>query len=270
VTFHGSDQTKRDNVKVRVTSEETRSFRVKVPLSANSGPISAWKSDTVGSDPSDPIAVLPPPPPERSADLTPSTGPRDPGAPRLETGISTVKAFFAGTKVRFSYRVNDDEPTPVTIELVHVDDNVVVRRWRPGPVDPEAVHTIRWNGQTAAPVHLQLEAALRMSQGKGGDGLVGGPRLAAGRSQELPAGGGIEEQSADRHGGTALARGGGHPLEPAADDAELGALRVAVVGGEAEPGDGGDSGQRFTPEAEGRDADEVRGRTDLAGGVPVE
>ena len=149
VTFHGSDQTKRDNVKVRVTSEETRSFRVKVPLSAASGPISVWKSDTVGSDPSGPIVVLPPPPPERSADLTPSTGPRDPGAPRLETGISTIKAFFAGTKVRFSYRVNDDEPVPVEIELVHAEDGVVVKRWKPGAVEPNVIHTIRWNGRTA-------------------------------------------------------------------------------------------------------------------------
>jgi hypothetical protein len=149
VTFHGSDQTKRDNVKVRVASEDTRSFRVKVPLAANSGPISVWKSDTVGSDPSDPIAVLPPPPPERSADLTPSTGPRDPGAPRLETGISTIKAFFAGTKVRFSYRVNDDEPVPVEIELVHAEDGVVVKRWKPGAVEPNVIHTIRWNGRTA-------------------------------------------------------------------------------------------------------------------------
>jgi hypothetical protein len=149
VVFHGSKSTKSDNVKVRVRPTDTRSLRVKVPLSAVSGPLTAWKSSTVGSDPSDPISILPPPPPERSAELTPSTGPRDPGAPRLETGISTVKAFFAGTKVRFSYRVNDVEPVPVQIELVHVEDGVVVRRWNPGPVEPNTVHTIRWNGQAA-------------------------------------------------------------------------------------------------------------------------
>jgi Peptidase family M23 len=149
VVFHGSKSTTSDNVKVRVTSAEARSFRVKVPLSAASGPLTAWKSKTVGSDPSRPIAILPPPPPERSAELTPSTGPRDPGAPRLETGISAVKAFFAGTKVRFSYRVNDTEPVPVQIELVHVEDGLVVRRWNPGAVEPNTVHTVRWNGQAA-------------------------------------------------------------------------------------------------------------------------
>ena len=120
-----------------------------MPLSAASGPLTAWKSDTVGSDPSAPVAVLPPPPPERSAELRPSNGPRDPGAPSLETGISTIKAFFAGTKVSFSYRVNDDEPVPVQIELVRAEDGVVVRTWNPGPVEPNAMQTIRWNGQAA-------------------------------------------------------------------------------------------------------------------------
>ena len=149
VVFHGSKGTKSDNVSVRVRPTSATALRVKVPLSAESGPVSAWKTKTVGSKPSKPVTVLPPPPPERSASLSPSTGPRDPGAPRLETGVSTSKAFFAGTKVRFSYRVNDDEPVPVTIELVHVEDDLVVRTWNPGPVEPNTVHTIRWNGQAA-------------------------------------------------------------------------------------------------------------------------
>jgi murein DD-endopeptidase MepM/ murein hydrolase activator NlpD len=45
--------------------------------------------------------------------------------------------------------VNDTEPAPVTIELVRVDDEVVVRRWQPGVVEPNTVHTIRWNGKAA-------------------------------------------------------------------------------------------------------------------------
>ncbi|MGH2837411.1 MAG: peptidoglycan DD-metalloendopeptidase family protein [Thermoleophilaceae bacterium] len=149
VIFHGSQQTKGDNVKVRVSPSETRSFRVKVPLSAASGPLTAWKSSTVGSDPSDSISVLPPPPPEGNAELSPATGPRDPGAPRLDTGISTGKAFFAGSKVKFSYRVSDSEPTPVTVELVRAEDGVVVRTWKPGAVEPNTVHTIRWSGKAA-------------------------------------------------------------------------------------------------------------------------
>jgi murein DD-endopeptidase MepM/ murein hydrolase activator NlpD len=149
VVFHGSERTKRDNVSVRPKAVGARSLRVQVPLSAASGPVSVWKSRAVGSDPSGPVAVLPPPPPERSATLKPANGPRDPGAPRLETGVSTSKAFFAGTNVRFSYRVNDDEEIPVRIELVHVEDDLVVRTWHPDAVDPNVVHTIRWNGKAA-------------------------------------------------------------------------------------------------------------------------
>ena len=151
VLFHGA-RTGSDDVKVRVRPSSTRSFRVTVPYGAVTGPLSVWKSSSVGSERSASIAILPPPPPERSAELSPSTGPRDPGAPRLETGISAGRVFFAGTKVRFSYRVNDDEPVPVLVELVHVDDGVVVRSWEPGPVEPNTVHTIRWNGQAASGV----------------------------------------------------------------------------------------------------------------------
>ena len=149
LVFHGSARTKRDNISVAVKPSSATALKVQVPMSADSGPLTVWKSSTAGSEPSKPISVLPPPPPERSAKLRPSNGPRDPGAPRLETGISTAKAFFAGSKVRFSYRVNDDEPVPVTIELVHVEDSLVVRRWNPGPVEPNTVHTVRWNGKAA-------------------------------------------------------------------------------------------------------------------------
>ena len=149
VVFHGSERTRRDNISVRVRPASATAFRVKVPLSAATGPVSAWKTKSVGSEPSRPVTVLPPPPPERTAALKPSTGPSDPGAPQLETGVSTSKAYFAGTKVRFSYRVDDDEPVPVTIELVHVEDGLVVRTWNPGPVEPNTVHTVRWNGKAA-------------------------------------------------------------------------------------------------------------------------
>lgn len=147
VIFNGSVSTKADNVLVKVRRARSRSLRVRVPLSAASGPVTLWSSDTAVSEPSKPVGVLPPPPPERSATLKPSHGPRDPGAPRLETGVSTTKAFLAGSKVRFSYRVNDDEAVPVRIDLIHVEDGLVVRTWRPGAVEPNTIHTLRWNGE---------------------------------------------------------------------------------------------------------------------------
>ena len=150
VVFNGSSSTTGDDVKVRVEPTSTRRFRVKVPLSAASGSLTARKSSTVSSEPSSRIVVLPPPPPEQSAELTPSTGPRDPGAPSLETGISSGRIYFAGTAVKFSYRVNADEPVPVTVELVRAEDDAVIRTWNPGPVEPNTVHTIRWSGKTTS------------------------------------------------------------------------------------------------------------------------
>jgi murein DD-endopeptidase MepM/ murein hydrolase activator NlpD len=150
VVFNGSSSTTSDDVKARVRPSATRAFRVKVPYSAASGTLSVLKSATVGSEPSDRIAVLPPPPPEQSAELTPSTGPRDPGAPALETGISSGRVYVAGTAVRFSYRVNSDEPVPVTVELVRAENEAIIRTWNPGAVEPNTVHTIRWTGKTAS------------------------------------------------------------------------------------------------------------------------
>jgi hypothetical protein len=172
VTFHGSERTKRDNVEVRVRPKSGRSLTVRVPMSAASGPISAWKSSTAGSEPTKPVAVLPPPPPERSAELSPSTGPRDPGAPRLETGVNTGRAFFAGTNVRFSYRVNDDQAVPVQIELVHVEDGLVVRTWKPGPVEPNTVHTIRWNGKAAPGLRASAGRYVFRLTAQDGDGAT--------------------------------------------------------------------------------------------------
>jgi len=149
VVFLGSGKTAGDDVEATVLSARRRVVRVEVPLGAPSGRVSAWSSEVVGSEPSRRIEVLPPPPPERSVRLSPASGPREPGAPRLETGVSTTKAFFAGTKVRFSYRVNDTEPVPVHIELIHVEDGMVVRSWDRGPVEPNVVHTIRWSGKSA-------------------------------------------------------------------------------------------------------------------------
>ncbi|HYH57981.1 MAG TPA: M23 family metallopeptidase [Thermoleophilaceae bacterium] len=154
VVFHGGTKTTRDNVSVDANSKSNKTLKVKVPLAADTGPLTAWVSKDVGSEPSNSIAVLPPPPPERSARLKPSNGPRDRGAPRLETGISTTKAFFGGAKVRFSYRINDDEPVPVTIELINATKDVVVRRWKRSAVEPDTIHTIRWNGQAGRSIKV--------------------------------------------------------------------------------------------------------------------
>ena len=60
------------------------------------------------------------------------------------------------------------------------------------------------------------------------------------------------------------------PLHPAAVHLDLGALALALGGGEPEPGDRGDRRQRLAAEAEGRAPRQVGRAPDLAGGVAIE
>jgi murein DD-endopeptidase MepM/ murein hydrolase activator NlpD len=172
VVFHGSDNTKNDNVAVNVRSTKERVLRVTVPINAESGLISVWKTETAGSEPGTPIQVLPPPPPEDQAKLAPASGPRQPGAPRLETGVSTTKAFFAGNKVRFSYRLNAEEPVPVHIELINVAEELVVRSWDPGAMEPGVVHTIKWNGKAAKGLRANAGRYIWRLTAQDSDGLT--------------------------------------------------------------------------------------------------
>jgi hypothetical protein len=58
---------------------------VTVPIDAQTGPIKAMTTGGVTSDPSKPVRILPPPPPEAQVTLTPA-----PGAPALETATSAA------------------------------------------------------------------------------------------------------------------------------------------------------------------------------------
>lgn len=149
VIFHGGKGWS-DDVAVRVRSRRARALRVQVPLNAVSGPLTVWKNRTTRSDLTRVVVILPPPPPRQLARLSPAPGAREPGAPRIETGTSATKAFFDGQAVRFSYRIRDDRPVRVKVELVRLADGSVARSWEPvEPVLPGEVRTISWNGYVA-------------------------------------------------------------------------------------------------------------------------
>jgi murein DD-endopeptidase MepM/ murein hydrolase activator NlpD len=147
---------KTDDVEVRVRPRGERSLRVAVPLDAPSGPLVAWVADTVRSKASEPLAVLPPPPPPPpTGELTPVEGPADPGAPRLETAMSAAK-IFVGSRygVTFSYRVSDEAPVDVRVDLLRLNDGATVQTWTPGAVQPGQVNNLQWKGfagELAAP-----------------------------------------------------------------------------------------------------------------------
>ena len=149
VTFHGA-RGRGDDVSVRVRPRGDRRITVRVPISARSGPLSALAGN-VRSRKTKRIAVLPPPPPVANADLSPVPGPRDPGAPRLETGTSHVKWFVGSErKIALLYRVTDSGPVDVQVQLVRASDGAVVRSWERPLSTPGEVHRVNWDGFDAA------------------------------------------------------------------------------------------------------------------------
>ena len=146
ITFHGGPG-RSDDVKTDVRSGSDRRIHAGVPIGATSGRISAVGSG-LKSKRSRVIGILPPPPPEPNPTLTPVPGPRELGAPLLETGTSRVKAYIdAKPTVTFSYRVTEGLPESVTVELLRARDGAVVRSWTPD-VAENAVQSVRWNGRT--------------------------------------------------------------------------------------------------------------------------
>lgn len=146
VVFHGA-RGKRDDAATAVRRRSSRRVTARVPLDAGSGPVSVWAGEDVRSRRTRSLPVLPPPPPEASPELTPAPGPREPGAPRLDTGTSQARFYFgAERQVAFSYRVRDDAPASVQVELVRAADGAVVRTWTPGSVPPGTVQSVSWDG----------------------------------------------------------------------------------------------------------------------------
>lgn len=146
VAFHGGSGTA-DDVEIDVRSGSDRRLGAKVPYGAASGPISVTGDGRLRSARTAVIGILPAPPPEPNAKLSPVPGPRRRGAPRLETGTNRTRAFFGARRaVTFSYRISEGAPETATIELLNARDGSVVRTWTP-EVAEDTVHKVGWNGK---------------------------------------------------------------------------------------------------------------------------
>jgi hypothetical protein len=139
-----------DNVWVKVDPASDRSIKLKVPMRARSGPLLVWAGKRAKAKTKS-VKIMPPPPPIKSAELTPSPGPADPGAPSLETGTSDNK-FFVGERggIEFKYRVGGDKPVRTQVTLVNQNDGTTVQTWDAPSVEPGTVQSIRWTGKAAA------------------------------------------------------------------------------------------------------------------------
>ena len=148
VVFAGRRGT-RDNVSVKVDPASDRTIRLKVPMRARTGPLLVWAGKRAKARTKS-VKIMPPPPPIKSAELSPSAGPSDPGAPALETGTSDTK-FFVGERggIEFKYRVGGDAPVRGQVTLVNQNDGTTVMTWDQPSVEPGTVQSVRWNGKPA-------------------------------------------------------------------------------------------------------------------------
>ena len=147
VTYLGSYGNADDStVKVRAGSDHR--INARVPIGAVTGPIALATASGGHSAPTKPVAILPPPPPEPNAELSPVPGPRVNGAPQLETGTSRTKAFVgARPGVTFSFRLSGASAAALKVELVSAADGVAVKTWTPQDVAPAQVQSISWDGR---------------------------------------------------------------------------------------------------------------------------
>jgi murein DD-endopeptidase MepM/ murein hydrolase activator NlpD len=147
VTYLGS-YGRADDSTVKVRAGSDHRINARVPIGAVTGPIALATATGGRSAPTKPVAILPPPPPEPNAELSPVPGPRVNGAPRLETGTSRTKAFVgARPGVTFSFRLSGASAAALKVELVRAADGVAVKTWAPQDVAPDQVQSISWNGR---------------------------------------------------------------------------------------------------------------------------
>jgi murein DD-endopeptidase MepM/ murein hydrolase activator NlpD len=146
IVFKGS-ASKADDAIVAAKAHSAGEVVVGVPIAAQTGPVQALASGGIQSDPTKPVRILPPPPPESHAELSPAPGPHDAGSPSLETATSSAKWFLGSQHgVVFSYRLGGSNPADVDVSLIRQSDGATVQTWAQPAVAPGEVRTIRWTG----------------------------------------------------------------------------------------------------------------------------
>jgi murein DD-endopeptidase MepM/ murein hydrolase activator NlpD len=139
-----------DDVEVKVDPASDRAIKLKVPMGAHTGPLMIW-AGTRAQAKTKSVKIMPPPPPVKNAELTPASGPADPGAPSIETGTSDTKLFYGERGgIEFRYRIGGSSPARAQVNLVRENDGSVVQTWDAPSVAPGEIQSIRWEGKTAA------------------------------------------------------------------------------------------------------------------------
>jgi murein DD-endopeptidase MepM/ murein hydrolase activator NlpD len=168
-TFHGT-YGRGDDLNVPVRGGSATRLSARVPMGAISGPISVTGSARSRRTP--PVAILPARPPSPNPTLSPVPGPRDAGAPALETGTSRTKVFVdARRAVVFSFRLSGRLARSVQVDLVRGSDGSVIKTWTPLAVAPGVVQTVVWTGKLGRAAAPPGRYSFRVTA-RGTDGAV--------------------------------------------------------------------------------------------------
>jgi murein DD-endopeptidase MepM/ murein hydrolase activator NlpD len=145
VSFDGSFG-KSDDLAVKVRPRSDTALSVRVPVGAVTGPITLVTAEGGKSRATKPIAILPPPPPEPNAVLSPVPGLIS--GVEVETGTSRTRAYVgARHAVTFSYRITGSLASAPTVELVRASDGTAVKSWTPEAVPSGEEASVNWDGQ---------------------------------------------------------------------------------------------------------------------------
>jgi murein DD-endopeptidase MepM/ murein hydrolase activator NlpD len=147
LTYRGS-YGKSDDVTVSVRRHSDTRLAARVPIGAVTGPITVLTAEGGESKPSAPVTILPPPPPTPNPELSPVPGPREPGAPVIETGTSRTKAFIGARRaVTFSFRLSGAPTSELSVQVVRASDGTAVKSWAPDPAAGGEVQSVFWDGR---------------------------------------------------------------------------------------------------------------------------
>ena len=170
---------------MRVRPGGDKRINARVPIGAVTGPLTvttaqgvALESHRPGRDPAAAPALEP------NAVLSPAPGPRDTGAPDIETGTSRTKAYVGARRaVTFSYRVSGAPASALTVELVRASDGLAVKTWAPAAAAPGEVQSVSWDGRIGKLAAKPGRYSFRLTAAT----AAGGPGHAAPRSGDSSA-----------------------------------------------------------------------------------
>jgi Peptidase family M23 len=106
--------------------------------------------------------------PTSNARLSAVSGPRESGAPRLETGTSKARHFYGARRpVTFYYRVTHGRPVKVTIRLVRALSGKTMKTWR-RTAEPGRIEKLSWTGTVRGKLVLAGRYVFRLTADDGG------------------------------------------------------------------------------------------------------